>query len=166
VKPESPGLGTNIQPVGADPVRSGLVASLNRPGGNITGVFFFGAVLGTKRLELIHELVPNAPGAAILVNPNNPDADANVRELEAAARSIGLKLLVLKAGTERDLDIAFAAMAQRSVSALLVDHDTYFISHRVQLVALDRCARAVTCNAGDRFLSASREDSFLSGRAL
>jgi putative ABC transport system substrate-binding protein len=124
--------------VGEDPVKAGLVTSLSHPRGNITGVFFFNAVLGTKRLALMRELVPGARVIGFLVNPDsrNADTQAHVNEMEAAARSLGLQILVVKASTEAGLDIAFGTLAQQGVRALLVAHDTFFINQRVRLVTL------------------------------
>jgi putative ABC transport system substrate-binding protein len=124
--------------VGEDPVKSGLVTSLNKPGGNKTGVFLFGAVMGSKRLSLVHELVPNAPLIALLVNPNsrNNDTQSYVKEMEAASHSIGLQLLIVNATAEPGLGTAFATLAQQRVGALLIAHDAFFIDRRVELVVL------------------------------
>jgi putative ABC transport system substrate-binding protein len=121
---------------GTDPVKSGLVASLNRPGGNLTGVTFFAATLAAKRLELLHELVPDAGEVAVLVNPSNPNAEPQLVELQAAGRLLGLSLTILKASTESEIDTAFASLARPSEWALLVAGDTFFNSRRNQLVAL------------------------------
>ena len=95
---------------GGDPVAAGLVASLNRPGGNLTGVSLLNVELGPKRLELLHELVPTATIVAALFNPTNPNAETLSRELQAAARTFGLQLHVLHASTERDFDMVFATL--------------------------------------------------------
>ena len=120
---------------GGDPVEVGLVASLNRPGGNITGVSFFGNVLGAKRLELLRKLVPQATTIAMLVNPN-PDAEPERREVEATARAIGQQVIILDASSDRDIETAFATFAQRGVGALLVGTGAFMINHRELLVAL------------------------------
>ena len=120
---------------GADPVKIGLVTNLNRPSGNITGASFFTNPLAAKRLELLRELVPNATLIAFLVNPNSPNAGPDVTEAQDAARSLGLQLLVVRAGTERELAGAFATVEQRA-GALLVAADAFFISRRDQLVEL------------------------------
>jgi putative tryptophan/tyrosine transport system substrate-binding protein len=120
---------------GADPVMLGLVASLNRPGGNVTGVSFFANLLGAKRLELLHELVPNATVMAFLLNPNS-DAQNQSREAQIAARALRLELHVLEASTERDIDTAFATLVQQRAGALLVGSDTFLNSRREQLTAL------------------------------
>ena len=119
-----------------DPVKRGLVASLNRPGGNVTGVSWFAAELGPKRLGLLHELVPNATIIAFLSNPNNPESARQPAELQEAARAIGLQLVVLTATTPGGIDAAFTAMVQNRVGALLVGSDPFFFSRREQIVAL------------------------------
>jgi putative ABC transport system substrate-binding protein len=119
-----------------DPVKFGLVASLNRPGGNVTGVTPITSMLGPKRLELLHELVPAAAVIGMLVNPNFPDAETQSREAQAAALSLGLQLHVLNASTERDLDAAFAAIDQLRAGAVLVSNDAFFRSRSEQLAAL------------------------------
>jgi putative ABC transport system substrate-binding protein len=121
---------------GIDPVVSGLVASLGRPGGNTTGVSFFASTLEVKKLELIHELIPEGATIAVLVNPNNPQADIQVRELEAAAGTLGRKIMILKPGSEAALDAAFATLTQESAKALVVIGDPFFNSRRTQLIAL------------------------------
>jgi putative ABC transport system substrate-binding protein len=121
---------------GIDPVKLGLVVGLNRPGGNITGVSHFSTALEAKRLELLHELVPNAAVIAMLVNPTFPNADAITDDMRVAARSLGLKLNVLNASSEHDLDGAIASIARLRVGALIVASDPFFLSRRDQLVAL------------------------------
>ena len=122
--------------VGTDPVGDGLVASLARPGGNLTGVTFMMTELMPKRLELLSELVPEAGMIALLVNPNNEDAERTMRDVQEAARVKGVQLLILKAGTESEIDAAFAYFVQLHAGALLVGHDPFFFSRREQLVAL------------------------------
>ena len=121
---------------GSDPVRDGLVASLNRPGGNVTGVVFFGGVLGAKRLELLRQLVPKATTIAMLVNPNNPNTEAERRDVQAAAQAIGQQLIVLDVSSDRDIETAFATFVQRGAGALLVGAGAFMNSHRERLVAL------------------------------
>ena len=117
-------------------VERGLVASINRPGGNVTGVSWFSAELGPKRLGLLHELVPNATIVALLINPNNPELARQPAELQDAARAIGLQLVVLTATTAGDIDTAFTAMVQNRVGALLVGSDPFFANWREQIIAL------------------------------
>jgi putative ABC transport system substrate-binding protein len=119
----------------ADPVAAGLVASLNRPGGNLTGVTTLYVESGPKRLELLRELVPTATTIALLVNPTNPYAEAQSRDLQAAARTLGLQLYVLRASTDHDIDTAFAASVKQGANALLVANDPYWGSRRDQIVA-------------------------------
>jgi len=122
--------------IGADPVKFGLVASLNRPGGNVTGVSSLNNVLVAKQFELLHELVPNATVIGFLVNPANPNADSDTVEVQAAAKASGLKLLVVNARSESDLGPAFATLAQHRAGALLVHSDPLSLSRREQLVGL------------------------------
>jgi putative ABC transport system substrate-binding protein len=123
--------------VGTDPVKIGLVASLNRPGGNITGVTTLNVQIAAKRLELLHELLPKATAIAALVNPANPIvAETSERDLLAATRTLGLQLHVLRASTEREIDDAFATLVQLRASALLIDADSLFTSLIKQLAAL------------------------------
>jgi putative tryptophan/tyrosine transport system substrate-binding protein len=122
--------------VTSDPVESGLVASFARPSGNLTGVRTMFAELTAKRLDLLSELVPQAKVIALLVNPNNPNAEHIMEDVREAAREKGLQLHVLKAGSESEIDIAFAALAQLHAGALLVGNDAFFSTRRDQLVAL------------------------------
>jgi putative tryptophan/tyrosine transport system substrate-binding protein len=119
-----------------DPVQLGLVASFNRPGGNVTGVSDMLAELMPKRLELLSELVPQARVIALLVNPNNAISDAIVRDVGKAARAMAREVQILKAGNESEIDAAFATLSQSHVGALLVDADPYYYSRREQLVTL------------------------------
>jgi putative tryptophan/tyrosine transport system substrate-binding protein len=121
---------------GANPVELGLVASLNRPGGNVTGVTSLGVEVGPKRLELLHELIPTASNIALLVNPIGPNAESDSRAMPAAARTLGLQLQVLNASTERDLDMVFATLVQRRASALVIGPDAFFSNRLEQLAAL------------------------------
>ena len=122
--------------VSVDPVATGLVASFARPGGNLTGVSFMMAGLTPKRLELLSELVPPASVFALLLNPNNPNAEPIIREMQEAARVKGVQLHVLKAGTESEIDTAFATLVQPHVDALVEGADSFLSSRRDQLVAL------------------------------
>ena len=121
---------------GGDPIKLGLVGSLNRPGGNVTGVSNLITELGSKRLGLLRELVPSITLIATLINPNFPDAESQLRDVEAAARALGLQHIVLRAGSEREIDTAFATMAQQSGGALDVSVDPFFLARRDQIVAL------------------------------
>ena len=123
--------------LGSDPVKFGLVSSLNRPNGNVTGVTLFACLLDAKRVELMHELVPGASVVALLVNPNSPaQAEAQYADVEAAVRKFGQQLVILKAGTESEIDSAIAGVAEKKASVLLVSADPLFLSRRHQLVAL------------------------------
>jgi putative ABC transport system substrate-binding protein len=119
-----------------DPVQFGLVASLNRPGGNATGISFLTAALGEKRLGLVHELVPAATAVAVLVNPNNANAEINVNNIKAAARTVGWRIELVNVASERDLERASAILAQRPAGALVVLNDPLFTDLRAEIVAL------------------------------
>jgi putative ABC transport system substrate-binding protein len=121
---------------GIDPVKLGLVASLNRPDGNVTGVSQFSTALEGKRLELLHELVPNAIVIAMLVNPTFPGTDSITNDMQVAARALGLKLNVLNASSEHDFDTAIASIVKLRAGALVVASDPFFISRRDRFVAL------------------------------
>jgi putative ABC transport system substrate-binding protein len=119
-----------------DPVQLGVVASLNRPGGNVTGVTSLNVEVGPKRLELLHELVPTATIVALLVNPANPNAGTLARDLEAVARGLGLQLHVVRASAEHDFDTVFATLRELRAGALLIGTDAFFSSRGEQLAAL------------------------------
>jgi putative ABC transport system substrate-binding protein len=120
---------------GADPIKTGLVDSFSRPGGNLTGIFVLLSILGPKRLELLRELLPSTNTIALLVNPSNPNV-VDAPETEAAANAIGRRLEVLNASTERDLEAAFTTMVKRQAGALIVMPDPLFFLSRAQLIAL------------------------------
>src|SRR5437660_1803761 len=122
--------------IGGDPVADGLVASLARPGGNLTGVSIQVIELVPKRLELISELAPQAGVIALLVNPDNPNTERMIGEVQRAARGKGVQLSVAKARTESEFDAAFASLAEMRAGALVVAADSFFVSRRDQLVAL------------------------------
>jgi putative ABC transport system substrate-binding protein len=122
--------------VGGDPIKMGLVGSLNRPSANITGVSFLSSDVVTKMLEALHELVPKAERVAALVNPTNQNAAVDTKEAEAAARTLGLKLQVLKASNASEIDDAFALLVERRAAALLIEGDPFFIGRMKQLVVL------------------------------
>jgi putative tryptophan/tyrosine transport system substrate-binding protein len=122
--------------IGADPVRAGLVASLNRPGGNITGFSAITDEVITKRLELLSELVPPPVEIAVLINPSNPNAQTRSRDMQAAARALGRQIHVFTASSERDLDVAFTSFSQQRIGALVVQNDPFFSSRHEHIVAL------------------------------
>jgi putative tryptophan/tyrosine transport system substrate-binding protein len=121
---------------GIDPVQFGLAVSLNRPGGNITGVSFLTGDLGEKRLGLVRELVPDVAVGAVLVNPNNPNAESNVRDAREAARLLALQFHVFNASTAQDIDTVFASLVQRRIGVLLVSPDAFFLGQRHQFAEL------------------------------
>ena len=120
----------------SNPVQIGLVASLSRPGGNVTGVTQMNVEVGPKLLELLHEMVPTATIMALLVNPANPNAESTVRDLQAAARTLGLQLHVLNASTEGDFDAVFATLRQLRAGGLVIGGDVFFTGRSEQLAAL------------------------------
>jgi putative tryptophan/tyrosine transport system substrate-binding protein len=122
--------------IGGDPVKLGLVASFNRPGGNVTGVSGMTNELGPKRLGLLRQLLPSAAKIAALANPNNPNAEPEVSDLKAAGRSVGFVIDVINVSNQRDIDSFFATLGQRQVSALFLTADTLFSGHIQQIVAL------------------------------
>ena len=121
---------------GSDPVKVGLVASLNRPGGNVTGVHLLLLGMGAKRLGLLRELLPTANPIGLVINPNFVDGQNQLRDIETAAKSLGIELLVLKASTEHEIDLAFISLTQRKVGAVLLASDPFFMVRRSQLAAL------------------------------
>ena len=122
--------------VAVDPVKIGLVASLNRPGGNLTGITNLNAEVGPKRLELLRELIPTATSVALLVNPTSPVAEPFTRAMQAAARTLGLQLHVLQASTEQDFDRVFAELVQLRAGALVISPDVFFNTRSEQLATL------------------------------
>jgi putative tryptophan/tyrosine transport system substrate-binding protein len=121
---------------GTDPVKLGLVANLNRPGGNVTGATFISTGLEPKRMELLHELVPNANAVAVLVNPNFPEVETQLTDLSTAAHAIGLHSVIMRATGESSIDAAFAHIVEQRLGALLLAADPFFYGLRDQLVAL------------------------------
>jgi putative ABC transport system substrate-binding protein len=165
--------------IGGDPVRLGVVASLGRPGGNVTGVAMLVVEIQAKRLELLCELVPAAALIAVLVNPNNPQAETELRAVEEAARAIGKQLLLLTASTESELETAIATLVQRRADALLVGADTYFGSQFALLHALtmrhripaayyvrEAAERGGLMSYGTNFRDAYRQAGVYVGRVL
>jgi putative tryptophan/tyrosine transport system substrate-binding protein len=121
---------------GSDPVRDRLVASLNRPGGNVTGVSFLAGELGAKRLELLRQLVPTAATIAVLVNSNAPDTEAERRDVEAAAQAVGQRIVIVDVATDREIETAFATFVRGGAGALFVGTGAFTNSHREWIVAL------------------------------
>ena len=121
---------------GEDPVKLGLVASLNRPGGNATGVSMFINEMETKRLALLHELIPAAAMIGVIVNPSSPSIDTELQDVNSAARALRRQIHIVNAANDRELDVAFTVLAQRKVGAVLVCANAYFTSRRDQIVAL------------------------------
>jgi putative ABC transport system substrate-binding protein len=121
---------------GEDPVKLGLVASLNKPGGNVTGVNLFFTALGAKRLELLRQLMPHATTIAMLVNPNNPTATNDARDVQTGGRALGVQINILKAGNESDFGPAFEAIGEQKMMGLVIGDDPFLLGQRDQLVRL------------------------------
>jgi putative ABC transport system substrate-binding protein len=122
--------------LGVDPVKLGLIASFNRPGGNVTGVNTLSPALEAKRLGLLREMVPQAATIAVLLNPTNPDADLQQRDIQTAATAMGQHLRIFNASSEADVEAAFVGIVQQRADALLVGNDVFFVNRREQIVAL------------------------------
>jgi putative ABC transport system substrate-binding protein len=165
--------------IGEDPIRLGLVASLNQPGGNMTGVTTSNTEVGPKRLQLIRELVPSAKVVGLLVNPKSPNADDLVRDMQAAAHTLNLTLLVLYSGSDRDLEEAFAKLADNQAGALVITTDAFFISRIAELARLtlrhavpavfqyrDFVAAGGLMSYGGSFTDAYRQVGVYAGRIL
>jgi putative ABC transport system substrate-binding protein len=140
---------------GGDPIRQGFVASLNRPGGNVTGVKWFSTEVSAKNLQLLHELVPQANTIGFLVDPKFPTAADQLNEIEGAARSLGVRLRVLSAGTENEIDAEIAAFAQQGGIAFVVGDGTFFTVKRDQIIALAARYAMATISTSDRSYAAS-----------
>jgi ABC-type uncharacterized transport system substrate-binding protein len=152
--------------VGGDPVRLGLVASLSRPGGNLTGASFFIFELGAKRLELLRELVPRMARLAVLVDPSNAAVtEANLKEVEPAARAMGLQVRVLEARTNREIDAAFATFAEERPDALFVSSGPLFTTRRLQLALLAARYGLPATYAGPEHVQAGGLMSYSASRA-
>jgi putative tryptophan/tyrosine transport system substrate-binding protein len=134
-----------------DPVKVGLVASLARPGGNLTGINFLSAELAAKRIELMRELVPAATRISVLINPTGPNPEGTLRDAQSAARAIGLEIQVLNAGTSGEINAAFATFVRERPDALFIDIDPFFTSRRVQLVHLASHHRVPATYPGRQF---------------
>jgi putative ABC transport system substrate-binding protein len=139
---------------GSDPVRLGLVASLNRPGGNATGVTYLAAELGPKRLELLRELVPQAGTIAFLVNPTSSNTKLNTEDMQTAARGIAQQISISSASTASEIETAFAALARQQVGGLLINNDAFFASRPEQFVALAARHRIPTVHFAPQFTRA------------
>ncbi len=140
--------------IGEDPVKAGLVTSLSRPGGNVTGITNFMNVLGAKRLELVSEAVPTAVVLGLLVNPTNPNAEADTRDLQAAAQALGRRLQVLTAGTDHELETAFAAAVEQKIGALFINIDSFLFARRRQMAALAARHRVPTIHPFREYVAA------------
>jgi putative ABC transport system substrate-binding protein len=152
--------------VGGDPVKLGLVASLARPGGNLTGINFFNAELVAKRMALLHELVPKAVRIAVLVNPANPaSAESAARDIPEAARALGLQIQVLNASTSREIEAAFATLVRDRADALFVAPDIFFVTRRVQLATLAAHHRIPAAYAGREVVEVGGLMSYATDRA-
>jgi len=137
--------------IGGDPVKLGLVSSLSRPGGNVTGTSFLYNMLAPKRLELLRELVPSATVIGLLVNPKNPASKSETSEVQTAGDALGLKIVTQTASSDHDIDAAFASFAQKRIDALTFAADSIFNSHRDQLIALAARHRVPTMYFGREF---------------
>jgi putative ABC transport system substrate-binding protein len=131
---------------GEDPVKFGLVASLDRPGGNLTGISFLATALGAKRLNLVRELFP-ATMIALLVNPKNPETEGQTLDLQVAASTVGQQIIVLKATTDGELESAFANVVAQGANAVIVSSDPFLLSHRNKIIALAAHHRIAACYA-------------------
>jgi len=149
---------------GSDPVRDGLVKSLNRPGANATGVYVFTTSLGPKRLELLLELVPETRVIAFLVNPRSQIAEMQVKEVQETARGIGQEVFILSANTDSEIDHAFATLARRGAGALLMSADLFFQVRRDQLVALAASHKIPVMYEWPEFVSAGGLMSYSTSR--
>jgi putative tryptophan/tyrosine transport system substrate-binding protein len=150
---------------GSDPVQDGLVKSLNRPGGNATGVHVFTTSLGPKRLELLRELIPNVGVIAFLVNPSSQISEMQITQVQEAARSVGQRMFILNASTESEIDLAFDTLAQRAASALLMSADLFFQVRRDQLVALEARYKVPVMYEWPEFVAAGGLISYSAVRA-
>ena len=137
-----------------DPDRIGLVTSLNRPGGNVTGIWLYTSLLGTKRLELIQQLIPAGTPIVVLVNPDNPNAQIDTKDLQEAARIAGRSISFVRASTETEINSVFAALGDQRVSALLVNTDPFFLAQRDQFVSLAAHKAVPTIYAQREFVTA------------
>jgi putative ABC transport system substrate-binding protein len=164
---------------GSDPVKLGLVASLNRPGGNITGVSYLAVELGPKRLELLREMLPKAAAIGFLLNPGSPNTAFDLPDMEAAARMLGQHLVIANASNDVEISTAFKAIIQQRADALLIQADPFLFSRRIQLAALalrnkiptiyierDFAAAGGLLSYGTDFVDANRHAGIYAGRIL
>jgi len=164
---------------GSDPVKLGLVASLNRPGGNITGVSYLAVALGPKRLELLHEMMPKADAIGFLINPGSPNTAFDLRDVEAAARTLGQQLVIVKASNDLEIGTAFETLKQQRADALVIQADPFLFSRRSHLAALalrgkmptiyferDFAAAGGLLSYGTDFVDANRQAGIYAGRIL
>jgi putative ABC transport system substrate-binding protein len=151
--------------IGGDPVKMGLVSSLNRPGGSITGVSFLSTGTAAKRLELLHQVAPNATVIAALINPANPQSEADTKEAQEAADVLGLRLQALSASNQGDIDMAFATLVQRHAGALVIEGDPLFAIRMKQLVVLTARRAIPTIFSGREFPDAGGLMSYGANRA-
>src|SRR5262249_20131303 len=164
---------------GGDPVKLGLVSSLNRPGGNVTGVTSLITGLGSKRLGMLRELAPGITTVATLTNPSFQDAESQLKDVEAATRSLGLRLIVEKASTEQEIDAAFVALGREGADALMIAVDPFFLAYRDRMVALaarpripavypvrDFAAAGGLMSYGTDFADSYRQAGIYAGRVL
>jgi putative ABC transport system substrate-binding protein len=121
---------------GSDPIGSGLVSSINRPTGNVTGIAFMFTRLGAKRLELLRELIPDVTSIAALINPTNPNSGPQLNDLQAAAHGLGLQLVIVGASNEREIESVFSTLVQNKIGALVISADGFLVSRQDQLIAL------------------------------
>ena len=140
--------------ISSDPVRLGIVGSLNRPGGNVTGFWPYTSLLGTKRLELMRQLLPANASIAVLVNPDNPNADLDVTELQNAARTLGQSITFVRARSETEIGAVFATLGEWRASALLINTDPFFLARRDQFVSLAARNRMPAIYAQREFVAA------------
>jgi putative ABC transport system substrate-binding protein len=140
--------------ISSDPVKLGVVGSLNRPGGNITGFWLYTSLLGTKRLELMRQLLPGNASIAVLVNPDNPNADLDVTELQNAARTLGQSITFVRARSETEIDAVFPTLGEQRASALLVNTDPFFLARRDQFVSLAARSKMPAIYAQREFVAA------------
>jgi putative ABC transport system substrate-binding protein len=165
--------------IGSDPVKLGLVESLNRPGGNATGVSMLANVVGPRRLQLLREIVPATATNALLVNPTNQNAEPDTKEMQQAADTMGQPLIVVKASTDAEIDAAFASFPQRRIGGLLVNPDPFLLGRRDQIAALALRDRVATIfhtpepvragglmSYGASFMDAHRQVGLYTGRIL